>query len=118
MTRRQFQFGLGSLVLAPAAARPAITRVTKGGMDLATPPGTARGETWHYQIVLPFQVAARKAGVFCNVRKAFAPGVDFENGTDVILFDDLSKVSAAGAVPVTRNHQEPNPNAGGRGSSW
>ncbi|MEE2710803.1 MAG: sialidase family protein [Gemmatimonadota bacterium] len=84
-------------------------QVTKGGPDLISPPSVPPGETWHYQVIFPFQVAPRKAAAFCNIRKGFAPGADFENGMDIIFFDDLSHVSAEHAVPISRNHEAPNP---------
>ena len=51
------------------------------------------------------------AASFCNIRVSGVKGTDFENGSDVILFKDLSKVSAEGAIPITRNKNEPNPNS-------
>jgi hypothetical protein len=84
-------------------------RIIKRGPDLTRPSHTPSGETWHYQVSLPFQVAPRQAAVFCNLRKGYALGVDFEVGVDIIFFDDLSHVSAEYAVPLTRNHEEPNP---------
>ena len=84
--------------------------ITKGDVDLVTPPSTPAGETWHYQLALPFQVAPRKAAVFCSIRQGYAPGVDFEAGADVVFLNALATVSASDAVPLTRNHKEPNPN--------
>ena len=89
--------------------RPQL-QVSRGGADLTYPPSTPLGETWHYQITLPFQVAPRRAAVFSNIRKGYAVGIDFETGVDVILFDDLAHVSSEQAVALTRNHEEPNPN--------
>ena len=129
LTRRQFALGAGGALAgasalgamgcagppaepgsarSPAAAGPA--RVTRGGADLRTPRDTPPGETWHYQITLPFQAGPRLAAVFCNIRKAYAPGVDFENGADVIPFDDLARIRPERALALTRNHEEPNPN--------
>ena len=87
-----------------------IVEVTKGGVDLRVPPNTPRGRTWLYQCAIPFQVAWREAAVVCNVREGRVKGVDFENGTDIVLIGDIDNVSVQGAVQVTRNHEEPNPN--------
>ena len=84
-------------------------QVTQGGPALVSPPSTPSGETWHYQVIFPFQVAVRQAAAFCNVRKGYAPGADYEIGVDIVFFDDLSRVSADHAVPITRNHEGPNP---------
>ncbi len=94
-----------------AESKRGIIEVTQGGPDLRIPPDTPSGRTWLYQIVHVFQVAEGLAGAFCNIREGKAKGVDFENGGDVILFDDLSRVREEGAVPVTRNHEEANPDS-------
>ncbi len=93
----------------PAESGP--LEITRGDADLKTPPSTPEEKTWLYQLALPFQVAPQKAGIFCNIRVAEVKGTDFENGTDVILFDNLESVEAEGAVSVTRNHRENNPNS-------
>ena len=87
-----------------------IIGVTRGGSDLVSPPSTPSGDTWRYQLALPFQVAPRKAAVFCNIRKGLVPYMDFEVGVDVILFDDLATVSADHAVLLSRSHEGQNPN--------
>ena len=98
---------------ATPAASPneGITGMSLGSPDLRTPPSTPEGETWVYQLGLPFQVDQDTAGSFCNIRVSGVKGTDFENGSDVILFKDLSKVSAEGAIPITRNRNETNPNS-------
>ncbi len=88
-----------------------ITGMTQGGPDLQDPPNTPEGETWIYQLGLPFQADQDTGGYFCNIRVAGVKGTDFENGSDVVLFDDITDVSSEGAVPITRNHREPNPNS-------
>ena len=95
----------------PPAPIEGITGITQGGPDLQVPPSTPEGETWIYQLGLPFQVDQDTAGYFCNIRVAGVKGTDFENGSDVILFDNITDVSSDGAVPITRNHREPNPNS-------
>lgn len=87
-----------------------IVGVTKGDVDFRLPPRVPEGRVWVYQMGLPFQAAERKAGLICNLREGKMKGVDWENGADVILFDDLSNLSAEDVVEVTRNHEEPNPN--------
>ena len=76
---------------------------------MTIPPTQPEGDTWRYGLGLPFQVAAGKAGLFCGLRGK--RGHDFEVGTDVILFGDLAKISAEGAIPISRNHDEKNPNS-------
>lgn len=84
-------------------------KVTRGGPDLQMPPDTPPGEIWRYGLAIPFQVAPRRAAIFCNIRKDRGLGADFEVGTDVIIFDSLSDIRADQATPVSRNHEQPNP---------
>ncbi|MBT5872120.1 MAG: hypothetical protein HOH43_01775, partial [Candidatus Latescibacteria bacterium] len=88
---------------------PVHFEITNGSPDLVHPPSTPPGETWLYQVIMPFQVAPGLAAAFCNIRRGDAPGADFEIGMDVVLFDDLNKVTADRAVPISRNHEAPNP---------
>jgi hypothetical protein len=95
-----------------AKSTPRLERhleITRGGVDLTVPPDTPPGETWRYGLAYPFQVAPRQGALFVNVKGA--RGHDFEIGSDVIVFDDLSRVGSGRAVAVTRNHTEKNPNS-------
>ena len=92
------------------AASAASLQVTRGSAALRTLPGAPQGRTWIYQLSMPFQVAKGKAALFWGIREGQAKGADFEVGVDVVVFEDLAAISAEGAVPVTRNHSEPNPN--------
>jgi hypothetical protein len=69
------------------------------------------GEVWRYGLIYPFQVAPRLAAALCNIRKVHNPGVDFELGTDLILFDSLAGVRPDRAITICRNHEAPNPNS-------
>jgi hypothetical protein len=86
--------------------------VTSGGPDLRVPADTPAGDAWYYGIGVPFQIAPGKAALSANIRKDYCPVVDFETGTDIILFDDLSTISAEGAIPISRNHEAPHPETG------
>ena len=88
-----------------------ILRVTRGDRDLKRPREAPPGKTLLYQLALPFQVSESQAALFVNIREAHAKGTDFEAGDDIVLFDDLSRISGEEAIAVTRNHQEPNPNS-------
>ncbi|MFN0171204.1 MAG: sialidase family protein [Bryobacteraceae bacterium] len=85
----------------------AIVRVTRGPADLVSPSHVSGGETWRYGLAYPFQVAPRLGGILCNIRREFGPGVDFEVGSDVVLFDNLRAMGKAFAI--SRNHEGPNP---------
>src|SRR5688572_18535546 len=124
--RREFQIGLSVYAsLAPVRSMSnlfgssahdeaqsfGIVRATRGAVKLTSPPDVARGEVWRYGLTYPFQVAPRTAAVFCNIRRVNNPGVDFEVGTDVVVFNDLLNFKPLSIVPVSRNHEEPNPNS-------
>ena len=84
-------------------------------MRLVSPSDVTPGEVWRYGLTYPFQIAPRTAAVFCNVRRVNNPGVDFEVGTDVVLFDSLSNFKPLATVAVSRNHEEANPNSNPHG---
>lgn len=136
LTRREFQWMTGrTLALSPLLAgiacgpgetsRPSGTTrgattatgpltMTLGSADVTIPPTQPEGDTWRYGLALPFQVAAGKVGLFCGIRGK--RGRDFEVGTDVILFSDLSQIQAEGAISISRNHGEKNPNSSPAGA--
>ena len=105
----------------PAETVPAsghgITGASAEGPDFRVPGDVPEGEHWRYGLILPFQVAPRTGAAFLNAR--IRNGVmghkwghgDYEVGNDVVLFQDVSKVSAEPALVLTRNQDEPNPNS-------
>ena len=80
-----------------------ITEITRGPADLVEPSKIPEGNPLRYGLGIPFQVAPRQVGMFCNLRNEGYPVGDFENGTDVVIFDDPANISADHAIPVTRN---------------
>ena len=56
-----------------------------------------------YGLGFPFAVGPKQAALFCNLRNEGHPVGDFENGTDLVLFDDLDQISAGDAIPLCRN---------------
>ena len=83
-----------------------MLEVTSGGVDASRPEDEPADEVWRYGIGIPFQVAPRKAGLMCSMRRSFAPTYDFAGGTDVILFDDISQVDSKNAIRLCRRHEE------------
>ena len=80
-----------------------ITAVTANPPRLTEPAEHPPGETCRYGGAFPFQVAANTAAVLCCLRNEGHPVGDFENGSDVFLFDDLAHIDPATAVPIVRN---------------
>ena len=105
----------------PAETVPAsghgIIGASAEGPDFRVPGDVPEGDHWRYGLILPFQVAPRTGAAFLNAR--IRNGVmghkwghgDYEVGNDVVLFQDISKVSSEPALVLTRNHDEPNPNS-------
>jgi len=97
---------------APAAAQ--ITAVTAGAVDLTAPRDSTPDAVLAYGLGFPFQVAPGRAALFCNVRVEGVDMWDYENGTDVIFFDDLAAIRAEGAVTLSRNEREQGPDGKAR----
>jgi hypothetical protein len=81
----------------------AITSVTRNPPRLTEPAENPPGETCRYGVGFPFQVAPRLAAVLCCLRNAGHSVGDFENGSDVFLFDDPGGIDPARAIPIVRN---------------
>jgi len=80
-----------------------ITGFTKGPAALSIVPNTPPGELWRYGDGGAFQVAPRKAAFFCTIWVEGKDNIDFTNGSDLILFDDLSNIRSDEAIPMSRN---------------
>jgi hypothetical protein len=89
-----------------------ITGITRGGVDLRVPPDVPEGEVWRYGLGFPFQVEPCIAGLFCNIRKDGTEDIDFEIGSDVVLFDNLEDINADEAVPLSRYERGFSPGQG------
>ena len=97
-------FLAGTLFLASCGGEePGITGVTRGPADLAVPQGVPEGETQRYGLGFPLQVGPKTAAILLNLRKGGMGVTDFENGSDVVLFDNLSGIAANAPIPLTRN---------------
>jgi len=80
-----------------------ITSITASRPRLIEPAEHPPGETCRYGVAFPFQVASETAGVLCCLRNEGYPAGDFENGSDVFLFDRLDGIDPAAAIPIVRN---------------
>lgn len=81
----------------------AITSITANPPRLTEPAENPPGEICRYGVAFPFQVAPKLAAILCCLRNEGHPVGDFENGSDVFLFDDINRIDPAGAVPIVRN---------------
>lgn len=89
-----------------------INHITKGPRDLVFPSSTPADAHWIYQVALPFQIAPSQAALVVNIRLGRTRVIDLEVGSDLILFDDLGRIRAEGAVPLTRYRYEHHPRTG------
>jgi len=88
-----------------SAASAEITGVSTSVVRLTAPPDSTEEQVLSYGLGFPFQVAPDRAALFCNVRVEGVATFDYENGTDVIVFDSLAGISAVGAVAISRNER-------------
>lgn len=89
-----------------------ITGVTRRGVALVAPPDSRPGAELCYGFACPLQVGPTTAALFCNIRPAATPGLDFEGGGDIVLFDDTERVPTEAAIPFSRNRAAINPLTG------
>ncbi len=94
---------------SPAPSGAGTLSMTTGPPDVAIPPDQPADEIWRYGLTFPFQVSSDTAAIFCNLRGQ--SGHDFEIGTDVFLFRNLSGLQEREAIPISRNHEETNPHS-------
>ncbi len=111
--RRLAMVGLVACGLASAASAE-ITAVTASDVRLVAPPDSTEEQALSYGLGFPFQVAPGRAALFCNVRVEGVATFDYENGTDVIVFDSVDEISADGAVAISRNERLTDENGVGR----
>jgi len=97
--------GLGNVVEGQEIK--GITGITKGNVDLPVPPDPCLDKACHYTVGWPIQVAPQKAALICGRFISGTGNVDFVDGADLIIFDDLANISSAKAIPLTRNIRMP-----------
>ncbi len=88
------------------AVEPAITFVTRGGPAVSMSPKATGDREIRYGVGLPVQIGADKAALFCNRRVVGSNRWDYEDGSDVFVFDDLKNINAGDPVPIARNEKE------------
>ncbi len=79
-----------------------FTGITKTPADIITPPNVPEGEVWRYGLGFPFQISPTEAGLFVNIRMEGSGNIDFEIGSDLILFDDMDKITTDRAIALSR----------------
>jgi hypothetical protein len=91
---------------------PGVTGVTQSPVRLHMPHGATQGDAIRYGLAFPLQVGPKTAAVLVN-RHIEGKGVgDFEDGTDLIVFDSLPTISASVPVPLSRKEIVNDPSMG------
>ncbi|MEA3477948.1 MAG: hypothetical protein U9R60_07200 [Bacteroidota bacterium] len=97
--------GFGNIAVGQEVS--GITGITKGSVDLTIPPDPFLGRACRYEIGWPIQVAPRKAALVVSRMISGTGNIDFIDGADLILFDDLANISSDKPIPLTRNIRLP-----------
>jgi hypothetical protein len=97
---------------ATRAAEGLIGEISRGGPDLSRPATSTDSLPVRYGVGYPVQVGPTRAALFCNLRVVGPRRMDFEDGTDAVVFDDLSAIGKGPPVPVSRNEKETDPETG------
>ena len=84
-----------------------ITGITKGNVDLTIPSDPFLGKACRYEVGWPIQVAPRKAALIVGRMISGTGNIDFIDGADLILFDDLANISSDKAIPLSRDIMMP-----------
>lgn len=97
-----FSSPLGTL----QAAEGPIGEITRGLPDVSQPESSTDNLPTRYGVGYPVQLGPKTAALFCNLRVVGPKRTDFEDGTDVFIFDDLRHVGKGGPTPISRNEKE------------
>ena len=77
--------------------------MTVGRLDLKDPLTDRADMPAVYGVGVPLQLSPTQAGIFCNLRGAGVPVVDFEAGTDIVIFNCKEDIRPANAQALSRN---------------
>ena len=100
------------LGLVPGQAAERIVMITHGPPDVSLPRESTDNIPARYGIGLPLQVSATQAAVFCNLRTIGPGHWDYEDGTDVFVFDSLSALPRAKPIAISRNEKRADAKSG------
>jgi len=86
-----------------------ITGVTKAKVHLKAPASTPAEHVWRYSLGMTIQLDSKTAGIMSGITWRGTSGVDFEVGSDLIIFDRFPDISPGNVSVLTRLHEEVNP---------
>jgi hypothetical protein len=90
-----------------------IAVITQGGVDLCEPCEPSAGQVERYGVFIPFQIGPNTAAAICNRRTIGEGHWDYEDGSDLLIFDNLNTLGKLPTTVLTANEQEPDQETGG-----
>jgi hypothetical protein len=93
------------------AAPPPVLSMTVSGPRLRLPENDLKGKAV-YGLASIFQVSPTEAAAVVNVRFYGLTLIDYEAGSDVVIFDSLDAIRADRAIPLERNERVHDPETG------
>ena len=99
------------VALMPGAERSApltngIADISRNKLVLTTPPDRRLSGSLRYALAFPFQADANTAGLMVMRMIEETPNYGFLDGSDVVLFDDLTQDSRKSIFAASRNEIE------------
>ncbi|MBN1556228.1 MAG: exo-alpha-sialidase [Phycisphaerae bacterium] len=94
------------------SVKAGVNGVTGGTYDLRTPVNHPPADTWYYNSGIAIQLDSTTAGLLADIRRNGTPWYDYEAGIDLVMFDSMSGLNGATAIPISRPTLETNPETG------
>lgn len=89
-----------------------ITGIVEKHARVSVPTNTPAGQTWRYGVGFPFQVAPGLGGVLAAIEEIGTNNYGHLNGSDLLLFRDLTNLADAQTVVLSRNESRRDPATG------
>jgi hypothetical protein len=83
-----------------------IGEITRGKPTVSLPKSSTDNLPVRYGLGFPVQLGPNSAGLFCNLRVVGPKRSDYEDGCDMLVFDDLGNVGQADPTAISRNEKE------------
>lgn len=90
----------------PGAGEAPIGEISRGLPDVSLPKSSTDNLPTRYGLGQPVQLGPKTAALFCNLRVVGPNRSDYEDGSDVFVFDDLASVGRGEPTPISRNERE------------
>lgn len=85
---------------------PVIANITRSAPAVTQPETTAKQCLAYYGIGSVIQVAPEQAALFCSLKVSLRWHIDYEDGTDVYIFNTRPGIGKRKPRPITRNEKD------------